>query len=282
MHTILIPTDFSESSWNALFTALKLYSEVECNFVLFNAFEPRAADLLGEKSKERLAVLYESMEQHSETELDKILQYLSANHTNSRHRFEKAALADDLLEGLEQLLEKRDTDIIVMGTQGASGAKEVFLGSNTVRVIRQVRNCPVLAVPEDYNFQTLKKVLFPSDFTRPFSEHELQQLLKLLTVWNARLMILHITSGDKLTTEQQAFREMLIDRLQGTDYTFHQDDQATDLSTAIANFAREERADIIALIHYRHSFMERLTREPVIKQVAFSTKVPLLILPDID
>lgn len=282
MYTILIPTDFSESAWNALFTALKLYAETECNFVIFNAFEPRAADLLGEKSKERLAVLYESMEQHSETELDKILQYLSANHTNSRHSFEKAAVADDLMEGLEQLVEKRNTDLIVMGTQGASGAKETFLGSNTVRVIRQVRNCPVLAVPEAYNFQTLKKVLFPSDFTQPFGEHELQQLLELLTVWNARLMILHITSGDKLTAEQQAYREQLIEKLQGKDYTFYQDDLASDLSAAIENFAREERADIIALIHYRHSFMERLIREPVVKQVAFNTKVPLLILPDID
>ncbi len=281
MRTILIPTDFSESAWNALFTALKLYAEAECNFILYNAFEPKAADLLGEKGKERLAVLYESMGQHSETELDKILNYLSANHTNSRHSFEKAAVADDLLEGLEQQLKKRDTDLIVMGTQGAGGAKEVFLGSNTVRVIRQVRNCPVLVVPEAYNFQTLKKVLFPSDFTHPFSGHQLQHLLALLTSWNARLMILHITSGDKLTAEQQGFREMLIDKLQGIDHTFHQDDRATDLSAAIENFALEERAEIIALIHYRHSFMERLTREAVVKQVAFSTKVPLLILPDI-
>lgn len=282
MKQILIPTDFSESAWNALFTALKLYAETECNFILFNAYEPRAADLLGKKSKERLAVLYESMETNSETELDKILKYLSENHTNSRHHFEKAAVANDLLEGLEQQLQKRETDLIVMGTQGAGGAREVFLGSNTVRVIRHVRNCPVLAVPEAFNFQALKKVLFPTDFTRPFSRHELELLLELLTGWQARLMILHLTTGDQLTVEQRAVREALIEKLQGISHSFHQDDLYSDLSNAIGNFALDERVDMIALIHYQHSFMERLTREPVVKQVAFSCKVPFLILPDID
>jgi nucleotide-binding universal stress UspA family protein len=281
MKQIIIPIDFSDNAWNALFTALKLYARTNCKFLLLNAYEPRAADLLGNKNKERLAVLYESMDTNANTELDKVLQYLSKNHSNDMHHFEKMAVSDDLLESLKGLLLKRDIDLIVMGTQGASGAIGVFIGSNTVQVLRKVRNCPVLAVPESYNFQALKKVVFPTDFTRHFDPGELQPLLELLEDWKAELMVLYLASGNELDDEQQAVKKLLIEKLQGLQHSFYQEDLTSDLSAAFAKYARGEGADMIALVHYKHSFMEQLTREPVISHVAFSSRIPFLVLPDV-
>jgi len=281
MKQIIISIDFSENAWNALFTALKLYARTNCKFLLLNAYEPRAADLIGNKNKERLAVLYESMDTHANAELDKILRYLSKNHSNDLHHFEKMAVSDDLLESLMELLLKREIDLIVMGTQGASGVQGVFIGSNTVWVLRKVRNCPVLAVPESYNFQALKKVVLPTDFTRHFDPGKLQPLLELLQDWKAELMVLYLASGNQLNEEQRAVKKLLIEKLQGLHHSFYQEDLTSDLSAAFAKYAREEGADMIALVHYKHSFMEQLTREPVISHVAFSSRIPFLVLPDV-
>lgn len=281
MKQILIPTDFSDSAWNALFTGLKLFPDTSCHFLLLNAYEPKAGDLLGKKGKERLGVLYESMEAHANKELDTMLAYLSKNHHNGKHSFEKLAVADDLVEALEEQLLVKDIELIIMGTQGATGAKGVFIGSNTVSVLKKVRNCPVLAVPESYNFQALKQVVFPTDFTRHYDPGELKPLLELLHNWSASLLVLHLALEFELSEEQQAIKKLLVSRLEGIEHSFHREEFTSDFSTAFADFAREHRADMIALVHYKHSFMEKLTREPVIKRVAFTSVLPILVLPDV-
>src|SRR5680860_1514081 len=76
MKKILLPTDFSNNAWNALFTSLKLYTDVACHFYLLNAHEPNFANLMGNKGKQRLGFIYDSMEAYSNQELDKMLDYL--------------------------------------------------------------------------------------------------------------------------------------------------------------------------------------------------------------
>lgn len=49
MKNILIPTDFSDSSWNALFTAVKLYANVPCHFYILNTYKPDIRNLLGKQ-----------------------------------------------------------------------------------------------------------------------------------------------------------------------------------------------------------------------------------------
>ena len=60
-------------------------------------------------------------------------------------------------------------DLIVMGTKGASGLKEVLFGSNTVHVIKNAK-CPVLAVPSEFVFESPREILFPSDYEVSFNE----------------------------------------------------------------------------------------------------------------
>jgi hypothetical protein len=51
------------------------------------------------------------------------------------------------------------------------------------------------------------------------------------------------------------------------------------VADSISRFAEEVLADIIVLINYKHNFIEKLTREAVVKKMGFHSKTPLLILP---
>ena len=55
------------------------------------------------------------------------------------------------------------SDLIVIGTHGASGFRENYIGSNAYNVIKY-SNCPVLTIPPTKKFFLFKKALFP---TRP-------------------------------------------------------------------------------------------------------------------
>ncbi len=54
-----------------------------------------------------------------------------------------------------------------------------------------------------------------------------------------------------------------------------------NLAAEICGYVEKNDVDMIALIHYEHTFMEKLTREPVVRKIGFHTKRPILVLPEI-
>lgn len=281
MKRILLPTDFSKNAWNALFTAVKLYADVTCHFYLLNAHELSFANLLGHKGKQRLGVIYDSMEAYSNQELDKVLDYLKKNHKNSRHTFEKVSRTDDLESAIKEMVLKNDIEMIILGTQGATGAKEVYMGSHAVKVIKAIRNRPIIAVPENHDLQRLKRIVFPTDFTKPYESFELKPLIELASLWKTKITVFQVGQEFLMNDTQIANQELLVKRLGAIAHDFREVEFKTSVTEAIGDFAKEQKADMVAFIHYKHTFMEKLTREPVVKKVAFHSGIPLLILPEL-
>src|SRR5690606_3890043 len=209
MQKIVLPTDFSDNAWNAIFTAVTLYADVKCNFYILHAYEPRLLNMLDQKSQQRLGILYDSMAQYSKQELDKILGYLNENYNNPNHNFEIISKSETLEEAVKEILSTEDIDLIVMGTQGATGSKEIFIGSNTVKILKKIKNCPVLVVPSDYNFQRLKTLAFPTDFSRTYKKFELTHLTELAALWKAKIQILYVAVEFILNDSQESNRRIL-------------------------------------------------------------------------
>ncbi|MCX2720752.1 universal stress protein [Lentiprolixibacter aurantiacus] len=281
MKKILILTDFSDPAWNALFTALKLHEGRECQFYILHTYEPSFAGVLGNTAKKRVGVLYDSLEAHTESELDRIEEYLGMHQHEPRHHFKTLSLAEDLVDGIQKTVREKEIDLIVMGTKGATGAREVFMGSNTVRVIKKVRNCPILLVPATSDFKMLHAVIFPTDFTQYYDPYELSPLLDLVNAWSAKIIVFQVAQEFRLSPEQDANRKLLEKRLKGAHIEWKRGSLKSTVEAAIMEFIETCDADLIALIHYHHTFMERLTREPVIKKIGFHTPVPMLVLPDL-
>jgi nucleotide-binding universal stress UspA family protein len=281
MKKILILTDFSDPAWNALFTALKLHEGRDCRFCILHTYEPSFAGMLGSKARKRVGVLYDSLEAHTDAQLNKMEDYLDMHHHDPRHHFKILSLAEDLVDGIQKTVKEEEIDLIVMGTKGASGAREVFMGSNTVKVIKKVRNCPILVVPAVCDFKKLRAVVFPTDFAQYFDPYELLPLLDLVNAWQAGIIVFQAAQEFKLNPEQAANKKLLKKRLEGVDVTWEKGSLKSTVEAAIMEFVESCDTDMIALIHYQHTFLERLTHEPVVKKIGFHTPVPMLVLPDL-
>ncbi|WP_445381376.1 universal stress protein [Robiginitalea sp. IMCC43444] len=281
MKTILIPTDFSRNAWNALFTLLKLFTHQQARILILNTYEPQLANLLGDRSELRLGAIYESLGKESREQMQDLLGYLQQNHHNPRHQFEAIHRSGDLLQALRALTNEYPVDLIVMGTQGATGAKKVFLGSNTVRVLKAIRNKPLLVVPEDFDFQQLRTVVFPTDYIKYYEPYEISILLDLVKVWDARLQIVYVGSEFKLTSNQESHQKLLSAKLKGIPHSFVNQKLKGSVSDTIRDYAENKDAELIALVHYKHSILEVLTHNPVSKRIAFETRIPLLVLPEL-
>jgi nucleotide-binding universal stress UspA family protein len=237
-------------------------------------------NMLGQKSQQRLGIIYDSLALNAAQELDKTIAYLKQNHKNPNHSFEAISKSDTLEGSIKELVSSMEIDLIVMGTQGATGAREIFLGSNTVKVLKQVKNISILVVPTDYNFQKLKTLVFPTDYTKRYEEFELLPMTELAALWNPAIQVIHVAVEFILNANQKRNIKILEDRLANSNYSLNKLDLETSIAKSVEKYVADIRADLLIMVRYQHSFWERIIEEPVIKKIAFHSLVPVMFLPE--
>ena len=272
MKKILLTTDFSDNSLNDIDCALKMYKDVPCSFFILNAYRLSALNLIGE-------LHYERREEESKKGLRGLLDTLKKNNPNKNHSFSTITKLGSVSTVILEIVMDKDIEVIVMGTKGVTGAKEIFMGSTAVNVIKSISACPVIAVPKGFKFTELKKLIFSTDFTRPFLKRELYELIELAKVWQPTIQVFHLTKNVPLSEEQIVNKSVLKKHFNGLDYTFCNGTVDDDLVEGIQKFAAETNVDMVALMHYKRNLIEMITKSAVVKKVSFKTEVPLLILP---
>lgn len=277
---IILPTDFSNNSWNAIAYALTLFKNVPCDFFILNAYQVGASGLSTKMAGANDTRLYNLIKEQSERDLKRELEKVKKIDKNPEHTFQLKSIMETLVNALGKTVYKEEIDYIVMGTKGASGLKEVFIGSNTYKVINEIDFCPIIAVPDDYKADgKMDSMLLVTGYEHLFENYELKPLLDLVQNFSAKLWIAHVGSLDELTAEQKASRDTLEIRLKSINYEFVEVEKDISVNNSIQKLVDEDRdIDMIIMINQDHSFFERLTREPVIKKVSFNTKVPFLVV----
>ncbi|MFS4467876.1 universal stress protein [Maribacter sp. 2210JD10-5] len=280
MKQILIPTDFSDYALNAIFTALKLEQNRSCHFILLHAYEPDNRNISNRQNTVRTGMVYDAMRKDVTNKLEETLQMIAKVCDNSPHKFSTLAKRGDLASTVSELVPKYDLDLIVMGTKGATGNRQVFLGSNTVKVLKKIWSCPILIVPRKFNFQALRKIVFPTEYVNFYSKGQLNPLVSLAEAWRSQVLIFHVAQEFKLSEKQLSNKKIIKQRLGSIRHSFYKVPIHTTVANAITKFTEEKLADMICMVHYQHTFLERLIEEPVVKKIGFHTEVPLFLLPE--
>ncbi len=148
MQHILLPTDFSKAAQNAVDYAFSLFNGSTCAFHFLNTYTPdfihsRVMALASTGSPEE-----DAMQVASEEGLRNLIDSLADQYPDSGFEYNTVSSFNLLTEEIREQVELHNIDLIVSGTTGASGLKEVFLGSNTVRILRTASETPVLVIPQ--------------------------------------------------------------------------------------------------------------------------------------
>ncbi|WP_396602013.1 universal stress protein [Algibacter sp. R77976] len=272
---ILIPTDFSGNSWSSIGYALKLYADEECTFYFLNSVAIKVSTLSTFSNK-----LLETLKVDALEDLKQIKNLVEINYANANHDFHIILSVNDLKEAIKKAINERQIDLIVMGTKGATGAKEIFFGSNTVHVLKVVNNCPVLIVPEDYNFTKPSQIAFPTDYNRFYNVKEIEPLRQLADLYNSKIRIVHINVEEELNDVQEYNLFELESYLIDYEFSFHWMPKYAKKVSEINDFIEELNIDILVMINYKHDFIQKIINEPVIKKIGFKPKIPFLVIPE--
>lgn len=279
---ILLPTDFSSNARNAIDYAILLLQKEECVFYILNAFEVGASGLSSTMGKAKNTRLYISIKEESERNTNRLLKELKEKNKNSLHQFEGLSISDSLLNAIGSTTIEYGISYVIMGTKGASGIKEVFMGSNTVSVITNINFCRIIAVPEDYSFNIPHEIAFATNFEYAYSKAEFDPLLDLVKLWDSEIVMLHVETGNKLTAEQENLKQLLIEYLDDSKLRLVEVKGKSSISEAITSFISNNKdLGMITMVNYQHNIFYKLMSESVIKRVAFHSAVPFLVIPHI-
>ena len=274
---ILIPTDFSKNALNATRYILDLYAKQNCDFYFLNVFHLDNYTNNTLVVPESGGVEYESTKSKSEDSFVKLLDILALHNDNPKHTYHTISTLNYLSIAMKEIIAKKDINLVVMGTKGASGTKGIIFGSNTVKTMEKITECPVLAIPENVRFTPLNEIVFPTDFKTNFKRKEMDYLIDIVRMHNAAIRILHISKNDDLTRIQKDNKQLLEDIFSSIECTFHTLN-SIDLALGITTFVQSRNSDMIAFINRKHFFFGSVFSKPLVKEIGYDATTPILAL----
>ena len=279
MHHILLPTDFSNAAKNAVDYAFSFFLEAPCTFHFLNTYTPdlihsRVMALASSGSPEE-----DAMQMASEQGLRNLIDSLVDEYPASGFHYNTVSSFNLLTEEIKEQVELHDIDLVISGTTGASGLKEVFLGSNTVRILKAASEKPVLVVPQEARFKKNARIALVTDFCSPYSAFQIESILEFQKRLEGSLEVMHIGNSEGLTAFQELHRHQLFLELERLEPEMKWKWPQASKAQVIQDYLKQESIDMLIMIRNEHHLVDEWLREPVVKKIAFHTHIPMLVLP---
>jgi len=275
MKNILVPTDFSENSIQALKYAQLLFSTLECNFYLLYV-----GSLLDTKND--VETFYETHQSDDNTKerLTELVKETRKHSTEAHHFFFPLHEYGFFIPTIKKYLEENDIDLIVMGTKGASGLKEKVVGSNAGDVITRVQ-CNTLVVPIQVELSKPREIAFPTDFNIFYSLKILRPMEEMVKLGKAQFRIMNaLKEGDGLNLEQEKNKEYLLDFMDDTfpgNYSFHTITNQK-VKEAIQCFVESRDVDMMIMVAKNLNFIQQILFDSIVERISFHTKIPFYVI----
>jgi len=278
MKNILLPTDFSENSWNAIKFAINFLKNSNCNFYLLHVNRLNALMESDTPYIPTQDVVEDVYIKPSKTQLRKVLKRILEQFPNIKsHRFYTLTDYNFFIDSIRKQVEDNHIDTIVMGTKGATSFNKLIVGSNTGDVITKVK-CTTLVVPENAQFKGFKEIAFPTDFSLTYGIETLQPLSDLLDLYQSSLRILHIgRKHEALNVSQKMNKELLEDYFSHQDHSFHFL-TSKKVEETIQCFVESRDIDMVVMVAKNLNYFQQILFHSKVEEISYHTDVPFLVL----
>jgi len=270
MKKILVPTDFSEGAYHALQYAVELAKEYGASIDVVNAFymPPSGStilvditDVLKKSADEAMAKLRAKVEasaMHGEVDMRFETHYGSVEQTIAYH------------------VKHKGVDAVVMGTQGAGGITEKWLGTNASSAAKNTE-VPLWVIPAGKDFRMPRKILCATDLKMFRDEEPLEYVRQLANKFHSEVKFLHVRQDDSEKPEEKACKEWADERfpVRKPEFVFVHDD---DIEDGIEDAVEDEKPDLLVVVRREYGFFKNLFHSSVTRQVVNSADLPILVL----
>lgn len=274
MKTILAATDFTASSWNALRFAADMALDFDTDLIVVHATHiPVVSDVYFDLRKSM-----EDWRQEDELQMTKVIdklqkKYGAALKVKSRLKIGYGA------DVIRDMVKRGAVGLVVMGIAQTEKFNEVVFGSTSTDVAGTV-NCPVLIVPEKVTYKQWKSVAFAFDQKHIPLGKGIQTLKEILLAHASKLNFVNVMDTPFVEGDQSSLKPIMKE-LNGVELKTHFLPYHTNMvEEAIQDWVRRHKASMLVTVARKHTVLWKMFNESSTKKIAFSSKVPLLVLSD--
>jgi nucleotide-binding universal stress UspA family protein len=271
MKNILVPIDFSETSFNAVSYAAFLANAFKTHLTLVHAYTDTSA--FDESPKSRPYDSVKELEAAHEKFLKKEMERIARRFTV---KINCIAMKGHPVEVINEVAQKVSPDMIIMGMKG-KGESNSVLGSTTVSMIDET-SIPLLIIPKSALYQTVDSITLTSDFKNEKLLSHFPILEKLIAKFNPFIQILNVQKEtSKLTAEVIAdkMREDLTWDKYNHSFNIMEKD---DVEEGIFRFIRRHPTDLLVMVARKRDYINKMIEPSHTKKMTGQTKIPLLVL----
>jgi len=272
MKKILIPIDFSDEAKYACKVASQIAKKTNSEIILLHmldipseAIDPIESNNL--RGGGQAIFIMKAI--HKRFEKIKALPFFDGLKITEDVKFHKT------FNGVIEESKKYGVDLIVMGSQGATGLKEMLVGSNTEKVVRH-SDIPVLVIKHDVENFEINDIIFASDFSDS-SKKSFLNVIDFANVFKAKLHLLFINTihnFEPTTVTKNKLKDFLSE-FDIKDHTVNIYNDTT-IEEGILNFGKETDADVIAINTHGRSGLSQLFSESISKEIANHALRPII------
>ncbi len=268
MKKILVPCDFSEQAVNAFRFASDVATQSKGQVHLINVVEvPVLHDSVLMPVMAFEEALFTEMRQKAEKQFKKIIDKYSVPGL----KVTSQVIFGPVYRMLIDYIESNKIDLVIMGTKGASGVREILIGSNAEKLVRK-SPVPVIAIKKYVKASDIKDIVFPNTLNAEYQEDLVMKVKALQNFFKARLHILWINTPTNFTRDTITLKRLnaFAKRFMFKDFTVNVFNDPYE-EAGVINFALEIKADMIAMgTHGRKGlahFMSGSVAEDVVNHV---------------
>ncbi|WP_040282144.1 universal stress protein [Psychroserpens damuponensis] len=208
MKTILIPTDFSETSNQTIDYVIELFKNDHCEFYFLHTY---AFDISGFNAIEMLQAdedWFEKPKQASIKQLGQLVERCTITYNNTKHEFNVISEYAKLVDSIKTHIEKLNIDLMILSSNG-----EKSMSTNNQNILAQIRTCPILIVPPQSSICNGLQLTIASNFRQTINTNDIDRFCELLTNTNFKIEILVLDNQNTLSQVVNSNLNVLLEHL---------------------------------------------------------------------
>ena len=270
MKRLIVPVDFSPTSVNAATFAGNLAIFYGAEVWLYHAYEMPVG--IGEVTWPLFNAA--ELQNAAEHEIEMMKTTVQEN-LRSKVAFNTKTELVSFTEGLTEFCDAMKPDLVIMGLSGKDALAKLIVGSNTIKVIHELKH-PVLVVPPKATFTPVVKVGFACDYRKMEETTPVSLLKKVLNDFDADLHILNVDHNDEHVDDEVMDGSIVAKRLFEDIKPVYDIIESENVTEGLNKYAAEKSLDWIVVIPKKHTALQKLFHRSHSKDLLYHTHLPVL------
>ncbi len=274
MKKILVPTDFSEGSFNALIHAMHHARAMNASITVIHAY------LMPPTGTAVMVDITEMLRKNAEEGLENLKEEIRQLEISHGLEITYKAKHGTVGDVLERTVEKKEIDLVIMGTQGASGITEKFLGSNAAAAAKHLK-APLITVPAEKPFVKPKKIVIATDLKKIGKQKLFDPVAVLAKSHEAEVRFLHVRRTDEAFdhAQSEAYKTQVTEAFDGKAplFTFVFEN---DIEDGLTDAIEKDGTDLLVVVQKERGFFQSLFHDSVSQALINEASLPVLVLHD--